>query len=195
MKRILLLDLGNVVFHVRFEPFEAWLRGQLTRPNPGIFDDFGPIYTAYERGEFNTGEFLRRLRSELGVEFSDDEFGSRWRDCWGDDVEGIEALLGELPAAIEAYALSNINPLHLEDRRDSRPVLRYFKKIFASYEMGCAKPERAIYDRVVRELKVSASAIAFFDDRPENVEGARAAGLEAHVFENAGQIRRVLGLR
>jgi putative hydrolase of the HAD superfamily len=48
------------------------------------------------------------------------------------------------------------------------------------------KPEAEAYDYVVRAIGVSADRIVFFDDSLENIEGARARGLQAvHVKSGA----------
>ena len=48
------------------------------------------------------------------------------------------------------------------------------------------KPKAEAYDYVVRAIGVSANRIVFFDDTVENIEGARARGLQAvHVKSGA----------
>ena len=63
-----------------------------------------------------------------------------------------------------------------------KKILQRFDRLFLSHEMGCRKPEAAIYHQVAEELKVTPSSILFFDDRAENIEGARKAGWEAEIF-------------
>jgi putative hydrolase of the HAD superfamily len=61
-------------------------------------------------------------------------------------------------------------------------VLGHFQKVFLSSTIGLRKPDAAAYDHVVREIGVPAERIVFFDDSTENIEGARARGLQAvHV--------------
>jgi putative hydrolase of the HAD superfamily len=48
--------------------------------------------------------------------------------------------------------------------------------------MGLRKPEPAAFRHIEREIGVPAHRILFFDDSLQNVEGARACGLQAvHV--------------
>ncbi len=51
-----------------------------------------------------------------------------------------------------------------------------------SYEVCQIKPEREIYDTFLKRFGLKAEECLFFDDRPENVEGARRAGMNAAVF-------------
>ena len=65
-------------------------------------------------------------------------------------------------------------------------ILSNFKQVFVSSTIGSRKPEAKAYDHVVWEIGVSADRIVFFDDLLENIEGARARGLQAvHVKSGA----------
>jgi HAD superfamily hydrolase (TIGR01509 family) len=48
--------------------------------------------------------------------------------------------------------------------------------------MGCRKPEPAIYFQTLEKLGAEGRQCLFIDDRPENIEAARAAGIHAHQF-------------
>jgi HAD superfamily hydrolase (TIGR01509 family) len=52
-----------------------------------------------------------------------------------------------------------------------------------SFEVGAVKPEPAIYLRCLDSLGVGPAEAFFVDDRRENVEAARALGMEALLFE------------
>jgi len=60
--------------------------------------------------------------------------------------------------------------------------LDHFDQVTFSYELGVIKPEAEIYSHAIEGLGVDAAEALFLDDRPENVEGARAAGIHAEVF-------------
>ena len=57
-------------------------------------------------------------------------------------------------------------------------VLGHFREMFLSSTIGLRKPDAAAYDHVVKAIGVPASRIVFFDDLAENIEGARARGLD-----------------
>jgi putative hydrolase of the HAD superfamily len=57
-----------------------------------------------------------------------------------------------------------------------------FDVVFSSAEIGVAKPDVAIYRHAAEVLGVTPEECFFTDDRPENVEGARTAGMHAEVF-------------
>jgi HAD superfamily hydrolase (TIGR01509 family) len=67
-----------------------------------------------------------------------------------------------------------------------------------SYELGLAKPDRAIFEAACQHAGVPPEATAFFDDVPAFVEGALAAGMKGRVFRDVPGFEadlRELGLR
>ena len=54
------------------------------------------------------------------------------------------------------------------------------------------KPEREVYELLLKELGTKPEETVFFDDFIENVEGARAVGIHSFRFENVGETKRIL---
>ena len=54
------------------------------------------------------------------------------------------------------------------------------------------KPERSAYEQAADRAGVDAGDIFFTDDRPENVEGALAAGWQAAIFTSAHDLEETL---
>jgi putative hydrolase of the HAD superfamily len=68
---------------------------------------------------------------------------------------------------------------------------------FFSGELGIAKPDDAIYAAVTSALDVDASEVVFFDDRQVNVDAARRAGWNAHLWTSGATVQgtlRTMGL-
>jgi epoxide hydrolase-like predicted phosphatase len=57
---------------------------------------------------------------------------------------------------------------------------------------GVAKPGREIYDLTLNRLGVPAGQAIFIDDKPENVEGAKKAGLQTIYFETIEKFKKEL---
>lgn len=64
-------------------------------------------------------------------------------------------------------------------------VLNYrslFDREFYSCFLGAAKPKPEFFEKTIAELGCNSGAVLFLDDRTENVEAAKRAGLDAMVF-------------
>jgi len=88
--------------------------------------------------------------------------------------------------------------------RHMSEVLNYrtlFTREFYSCSLGVAKPDIAFFERVLHALDLRGNNVLFLDDRQENVEAARRAGLAAAVYageSGAQALHRILvehGLR
>lgn len=63
------------------------------------------------------------------------------------------------------------------------PVLLRAGHRFASHLMGVAKPDARAFREVERVTGAAGERVLFFDDREENVAGARACGWSAHLID------------
>ncbi len=70
-----------------------------------------------------------------------------------------------------------------------------FNPCLLSCEIGIEKPDLKAYEFLLAQLKHPAEEIVFIDDRPENVEAAKAVGLDAILFESEQQLRGELAKR
>jgi FMN phosphatase YigB (HAD superfamily) len=191
--RIPLFDLGNVVIEVNFAPFVGWLAERSGNPAEAARVLGTSLFFDYEFGRITRAQFASRLADLYGGNFSLSDVEERFCAIFPGPVSGIEELLHELAGEGEIYALSNTNELHLEWlNRYHGALMGKFTKIFASHELGARKPDPGIYLQVARSLAVPPASLVFFDDLPANVEGARRAGLEAHLFTETGQARQIL---
>ena len=73
------------------------------------------------------------------------------------------------------------------------PLVRHIEDRLLSYELGCLKPEPSIYRIAIDRAGVLPEEIFFADDRPENVEAARQAGIVATCFQSERQLKLALG--
>ncbi len=62
-----------------------------------------------------------------------------------------------------------------------------FEHIVYSHEVGLAKPDRRIYALACERVRVAPDEAVFIDDRPENVEAARAFGMHAFLHTETAQ--------
>ena len=88
--------------------------------------------------------------------------------------------------------LSNIPRDLLDEVRRAFVWLDEFDVQIWSCHHGVIKPGPEIYRICLEALRCEPNRALFFDDRPRNVEGARAVGMEAHIFESAEQAAEIV---
>jgi glucose-1-phosphatase len=194
MIRTVFFDLGNVLAPLDFDRAyrrAARLTGLNEREVARLLEESG-LSVPYESGWISSAEFHRRTDELLGLGLGFEDFGALWCDMFGDEALVSEDLIHELESVVRVAMLSNTNELHFHSLRDRFPVVRRFATTVLSYEVGAMKPAPAIYVAAMEATGSRPHECFFTDDRPENVEGARALGIHAEVFEGEGKLREQL---
>lgn len=199
MIRFVYFDLGNVLVnfsHQRmYEQLAAVLDVHPTQVQ-AVFADHA-LQNRYETGLLTTAGYcdeLNRLLRVSGehskvVEAASDIF---WLNepviSWVRHLKDRQLPLGVLSNTCEAHWENVVNG-------PFQHVLPEFSEVILSFEIGAMKPDAKIYEVAIERAGVAAEEILFADDREENVEGARAAGLDAHLFAGVDSFVDVLRRR
>jgi putative hydrolase of the HAD superfamily len=181
----LLFDLGRVVIDIDFsKALACWAAHAACSPADlaarFVVDDH---YRHHERGTISDAAFFANLRGLLDIPLSDEQLLEGWNAIFAGAMPGIAPLLARAGKHLPLYAFSNTNRPHVEYFSTAyADLLGHFRHVFLSSSIGLRKPDAAAYDHVVTAIGVPASRIVFFDDLIENIEAARAHGLQAiHV--------------
>lgn len=172
---------------------EALADAEVTPERPreryGRLTDFTRL-DAYQADEISFDEYLAGLGEFLGGVSADDARRVHGHILW-DEYPGSLSLIRELKAAgYRVGCLSNTNRSHIEELMESGrfPVCHAFDRLVTSYELGLNKPDVAIYRAYERVMGLEGTPVAFFDDAPANVEGAREAGWTAFLIDPDGDV-------
>jgi glucose-1-phosphatase len=191
----LLFDLGRVVIDIDFDRVLAVWADQAGCAAADLAPRFvlDEAYRRHERGEIDDAGFFAALRARLGISLTDAQLLEGWNAIFVGEMPGIAAQLARAAKHLPLYALSNTNPPHVAHfSREYAEVLRHFRSVFVSPEIGCRKPDPAAYDHVVATIGIAAPRIVFFDDLAENIEAARAHGLLGVQVKSSVDVAKAL---
>lgn len=184
----LIFDFGNVVaFFDHSRACESFGR-RVGLTGPAFLDrlrerGFIPLLQSYERGAISSEMFSRSVAALAELEIPHDEFAAAWSDIFWLN-EPVATLLRTLKA--QGYTLvlgSNTNDLHASQfRAQFADTLAVLDAIVLSHEVGHIKPSSEFYLACAEAAGAAPADCVFIDDLAENVEGARAAGLQAVQF-------------
>lgn len=182
--KAVIFDLGNVLVNYdvkkaagRFSaasgltPKEIWKRFFLSR-----------FEQSYTRGEISTREFHRIACKTLGVAIPLATFSHYWNDIFWENP-GMEKLLARIKKHYPLYLISNTNALHFTHIKKNFKLLRHFKRLFPSHEVGARKPDSKIYRRVLKKIQLRPQEVVFIDDMKSFIRGARRVGIHAILFK------------
>jgi glucose-1-phosphatase len=191
----LLFDLGGVVIDIDFgRAVASWAAAA------GIPVDtlrarfsFDEAYQRHERGEIAADVYFAALRSSLRIGVPDAALVTGWNAIYIDEVPGIREILSAAADRFPLYAFTNSNPTHhaFASVRYA-DVLKSFRRVFLSCELGRRKPERAAFEAIAAAIGVPLPRILFFDDTPVNVEGARTIGMPAVLVRSPADVSAAL---
>lgn len=193
MIRAVVFDLGQVLASPPdIHSYPAGLLGVAA-------DDFAAGYwdgrRAYDEGGADE-DYWGPLLARLGVPASAERIrllASTDATIWTRIRPGAERLLADTKASGRLTGLLSNAHRPLGAAIEAAPWRRHIDRVYVSALIGATKPQRTIYDHVTADLGVAPSEIAFVDDRPENVDGALAAGWRAHLWADDADTRAWLG--
>jgi putative hydrolase of the HAD superfamily len=183
--RAVIFDFGNVVCF--FPTEEQWAEAaQFCGVNVAEFKRaFWLLRDDYDRGGDSAGYWLDIARI-TGRSFDDATIAGLVRRevaFWSRFDTRVLGWADELRAAgIRTGILSNLPGPLARALRATPGFLDHFDQVTFSCEWGVIKPQPEIYRRAIDELQIAPADALFIDDRPENIEGARAVGLRVELF-------------
>ena len=192
---VVVFDYGEVI---SIMPTEAD-RAHLVRLAGVDEADFWTTYwrhrDALDQGTTTVKEYWTSIGNDLGVTWTT----ARKHRLWLVDFRGWLAIdPGVLDLLIELQEggtrmalLSNAGPDFASYYRHGM-IGDFFEQVFTSGELGTLKPGPDIYRSLIDGLAVAPEEIVFVDNKTENVEGAEAVGIRAHLFTTAPHLRNDL---
>ena len=151
--------------------------------------DFEPHYWAlrdpYDRGCPDI-EYWGSIGEALGVPVDESTSDTLTRidiEGWSRLDPGSVELIEKLAESGAALALLSNAPSSFARYAERQDWARHVRVRLFSGDVGVAKPDREIFELLLARLGAQAGECVFFDDRQSNVDGARAAGLRAHLWQ------------
>ncbi|MCA9285754.1 MAG: HAD-IA family hydrolase [Phycisphaerales bacterium] len=188
--RLVCFDLGGVVVRI----CRSWAEGCAAAGLPvhGAAErertrsDRQEAVLAYQTGRIDGPAFARKISAILDGAYTPKEIMDVHRAWIIGAYPGMDTLIDGIHAAgLETGVLSNTNAEHWSALEGIGAFTRLHNR-HASHLLGLHKPDPAIYRAFEAATGFGADDIVFFDDLPENVEGARSAGWRAMPIDPLG---------
>lgn len=144
----------------------------------------------HETGRLDGAGLMERFH-ELAPRAPAAQLQQYWLDMFT-PREDMMQLARQVTAQHGVYLLSNIGDLHWNHLVARYSVDRIGHGALTSFHAGVMKPDAAIYAQAERKFTLAPAATVFIDDRPENIEAARARGWHGIVHRNFQDTRQAL---
>lgn len=185
--RHIVFDIGKVLIHYDPDlPFSRLIPDVEERR--WFFDNVCTHDWNIEQDRGRTWEEAESLLIALHPAHAENirNFRRHWHEMVPHAYEDSVALMLELlEAGHDVTMLTNFAADTFVEARRKFPFLDRPRGVTVSGEVGMIKPERGIYDLHAENFGLDPAATIFIDDSPKNVEGAKKAGWQAVLFQNA----------
>lgn len=188
MIEAVIFDFGGVLcFHPAQHQIEAAAQA-CGLPVDDFLRAFWGTRPEYDAGLISAEAYWRGVARIAGREADPAWIGDMIRreiDFWSNYDRRVVDWVAELrEQGWKTGILSNLpQPLGKHLLQDQR-LLKHFDFRTFSYELQLIKPDAAIYEDMIEGLGIAPEEGLFFDDRSENVEGARTVGLQAELYDS-----------
>ncbi|HEX4005058.1 MAG TPA: HAD family phosphatase [Acidobacteriaceae bacterium] len=189
-----IFDYGEVLCHADQNAYQDLLT--LTGLDQPTFES---IYWRdrhqYDLGLFDGVGFWQRFGAHTGRTFTPAEIDALIEAdvrMWTSTDPVMLSWVASLQrAGLRTAILSNMVPevLHTMLQSPDFAWLRGFTQLTWSCELHIAKPNPAIYQHTSESLAISPAETLFLDDKPVNIRGAQATGMQALLFTTPEQLR------
>lgn len=155
------------------------------------------IFLEIEEGKISRQEFYDEFRKLAGKNISDADIDSGWLAFLTNIPSYKLELLKELRKQYNVYLLSNTNPIimewaHSPGFSNTGEILSdFFDKMFLSYEIGHAKPERASFEAVIDGANLDPAETLFLDDGQSNLDEAQKLGFKTYLVDQNEDLRKI----
>ncbi|MEU6882410.1 HAD family phosphatase [Streptomyces sp. NPDC046712] len=193
-RRCVVLDIGGVL---EFTPDTGWVGRweQLLGLSAGTVNQrLGAVWQAGSVGTVSEGDVRERVAVALRLDTSqvDAFMADLWDEYLGTPNEELITYVRGLRRHCALGILSN----SFVGARERETALYGFDalvdEIVYSHEIGICKPDPRAFEVTCERLEVRPEDCLFIDDVSVNVEAARAAGMQGHLFEdNARTVARI----
>ena len=175
---ILVLDAMGVIYSIGDDVIDLLCPFIEEKGGTRNISTIEECYHSASLGNMSASEFWEAVELDPGVE---DEYLFRH-----ELTDGLIAFLETINSSgIEVWCLSNDLSEWSRKLRVRFELENYIRGFIISGDVGVRKPDKAIFNQLVRQLDTNPRDIVFVDDQPRNLDSAAVFGLDTILFTSA----------
>jgi len=196
MIKAIILDMGGVVLTSQLGTVLEEIAKKLSIDPK----EFGHFYYRYKQelqsGKLKVSDFAKLVQKEFKPT---KEIIPIWTDAYLRTMTLNLPLLNLIENLRNKYkigCITNTTDLHAQLNKE-RKAFRYFDEVIISCDVGLVKPNKEIFELMLKKLNVKAKDCIFVDDHENHVQAAEKLGMNGIVFRNTSEFiqkLKVLGI-
>jgi glucose-1-phosphatase len=188
----IIFDWGGVITNLDFETFNLSFKKLGINNSDDWFstNHRNTLFTDFEVAKISPEMFREGIKSLSTQELTFSEIDEAWNSLLGETPMSRINILKNLGKKYRIFLLSNTNSIHANfynnklrtEYQTDHSVL--FEWVFYSHEVGIRKPEKGIFEYVIRTCGLLPQESLYIDDTEIHVNAAASVGMNA--FHLAG---------
>ena len=191
----IIFDLGNVLLDIDYSLTEKRLSEVTGLDINRALMDHGETFNKFETGKIPYVVFFNYLTKISKKKAFINDMIPAWNAMLLDIPDSTWKFLKTISRHYNCYILSNTNEVHIQwfekylEKNYSKNEWYedLFKKCYYSHQIGHRKPDDACFKYVLEDQQMLPAETIFIDDTLENVNAAKALGINIIHFDRRSQ--------
>lgn len=190
---VIAFDLGNTLIRFDHNISAKRIANLFRLDSKKVYDIFfdSELIRLFERGLISPREFYKRATNLLGIKLPYKDFVSIWNDIFWEDIDACD-LARRLKEDYRLFLLSNVDRLHFEYIQKKFDIIKIFDEVILSFMVGAIKPDRIIFEDMIRRAGGDRTRVLYIDDREDLIKEAKLLGIDSIMYECADKLVRVM---
>jgi glucose-1-phosphatase len=197
----IILDLGGVIINLDFDKTTTSFNQLMKIPFQDIYSQSKQteLFNKLDKGLISEPDFFKELQRLIEYTGPEEDIRNTWNAMLLDVPAYRLELLDRLKQKYRTFLLSNTCEPHITAfERDLKAVHgidnfeNHFEKVYYSCRTGFRKPDRDIFEMVLKENKLEANETVFIDDSEQHVNGAKDCGIHAFLLQKNQEVEDLL---
>lgn len=191
---VIVFDLGNTLIKFDHNISAKKIANLFHLDSKKIYDMFfdSELTRAFEKGLISPREFHSRACDILGAKLPFRDFVAIWNDIFWEDEKVCELARQLKEKAYKLFLLSNVNRLHFEYIKKKFDIIKIFDDVVLSFMVGAIKPDRLIFEDVIKRAGGDRTKLLYIDDREDLIREARLLGIDSIKFDGVDKLKETM---
>jgi glucose-1-phosphatase len=197
----IIFDLGGVIINLDIEATAKAFE------KLGV-DDFDKIYShfsqsnlvdQFDKGLVNENYFFNTIKNHFELKVPLHDLEKAWNAMLLDFPKHRMDALANYKNKYRTFLLSNTNETHIREFHRTlhqnigfRDLEGFFERVYYSCRVNMRKPDKEIFELVLKQNKLDPAETLFIDDTSHHVEGAKRVGINAILLGKGEEFDEVL---
>jgi len=195
----IIFDFGGVVLDIDPQlTINEFVKLGFSNLEKTTSDEFTQLIRKFERGIFTPEVFRNKMKKFLGIKIPDQQFDDAWNALLFDIPSERIEIIEQVKENYQILLLSNSNEIHydlyvrdLQLRFGYREFADLFHEAYFSFDLHLSKPDIEIYEFIINQNDLKPKKTLFIDDREDNIEAAKKAGLQTYLLQKPERVRDI----